>query len=66
MLDAGVRVIDRLIQLIEKRHSRREHYFTAFVDPVFRDAEEVAKDYIGLFGADRETEEAGRRYRGSN
>jgi hypothetical protein len=50
MIDAGVKIIDRLIQLLEKRQARREHYFTAFVDPVFHDAEEVAKDYIGLFG----------------
>jgi hypothetical protein len=49
MIDAGVRVIDRLIQLIEKRHARREHYFISFVDPVFQDAEVIARDYIALF-----------------
>jgi hypothetical protein len=50
MIDAGVRIVDRLIILLEKRNARREHYFTSFVDPVFRDAEVVARDYIALFG----------------
>jgi len=49
MIDAAVRILEMLIELFEQKGRRRELYFREFVEPLFKDAEEVAKDYIGLF-----------------
>ena len=50
MIDAGVRIIDRLIQLLQTREKRKEKYFNNFVEPLYKDAETIIKDYNVLFG----------------
>lgn len=49
MVDAAVKIVDRLIQLLSLQERNREKYFQNFVDPLFHDAELVVHDYIALF-----------------
>jgi len=49
MIDAGVRIIDRLIQLLQTKEKRKEKYFNNFVEPLYKDAETIIKDYNTLF-----------------
>jgi hypothetical protein len=46
---AAISIIDRLISLLTVRERNREKYFKNFIDPLYRDAELVARDYMGLF-----------------
>jgi hypothetical protein len=45
---AAISIIDRLIQLLTLKERDREKFFNNFVEPLYRDAEPVAKDYMGL------------------
>jgi hypothetical protein len=49
MIDAAVRVADKLILLLTIRERNREKEFEKFVDPLFKDAELVVNDYFSLF-----------------
>jgi hypothetical protein len=42
-------LLDRLIQLSSIRERNGEKYFHSFIDPLYRDAEQVARDYMLLF-----------------
>lgn len=55
MATAALSLIDRLIQLSTVRERNREKYFTTFIEPLFRDGELIAKDYMLLLA------ELGRR-----
>src|SRR5580692_1682614 len=46
---AAISIIDRLIQLLTVRERSRAEYFRNFIDPLYRDAELVALDYMALF-----------------
>jgi hypothetical protein len=48
MLEAAVAIIDRLIQLVSVREKNRERFFNNFIEPLYRDGELVAKDYMSL------------------
>jgi hypothetical protein len=50
MVDAAIRVIDRLIQLLEYRETARKELFKELVDPLYKDAEIVANDYLEMCG----------------
>jgi len=50
MVDIGLSVLDRLIQLLTVRERNREKYFQQFIDPLYKDAEGIVNDYVGLFG----------------
>jgi hypothetical protein len=58
---AALSIIDRLIQLLTLRERNREKEFNNFIDPLYRDAEPVAKDYMAIF-----TELAHRLEKASN
>jgi hypothetical protein len=45
---AALSIIDRLIQLLTLKERNREKFFNNFIEPLYRDAEPVAKDYMGL------------------
>ena len=45
----GVGVLDRLIQLLTVDRRNREKYFEQFIEPLYKDAESVMNDYVGLF-----------------
>jgi hypothetical protein len=49
MLEVAVSVVDRLIQLATVRERNKEKYFNNFVEPLYKDAEQVARDYMALF-----------------
>jgi hypothetical protein len=49
MLEVAVSVVDRLIQLATVRERNKEKYFNNFIEPLYKDAEQVVKDYLGLF-----------------
>src|SRR4029077_14538310 len=49
-----VAVVDRLIKLLERKEAHQARLYDKFVDPLFRDLEPVAADYIKFF---RETSE---------
>jgi|CZKY01.1.fsa_nt_gi hypothetical protein len=46
---AAISIIDRLIQLLTTRERNREKYFNNLIEPLYRDAEVVARDYMALF-----------------
>jgi hypothetical protein len=48
MAAAALSIIDRLIQLINVREKNREKYFKNFIEPLYLDGEQIAKDYMGL------------------
>jgi len=50
MVDIGLSIVDRLIQLLTIRQRNREAYFNQFIEPLYRDAEGVVNDYVALFG----------------
>ena len=41
-------IIDRLIQLLTVKERNREKVFSNYIEPLYRDAEPVAKDYMSL------------------
>jgi hypothetical protein len=45
---AALSIIDRVIQLLTLRERNRERFFSNFIEPLYRDAEPVAKDYMAL------------------
>jgi hypothetical protein len=45
---AAISIVDRLIQLLNIRERNREKYFKNFIEPLYKDAEPIAKDYMGL------------------
>jgi hypothetical protein len=49
MLEVAVSLVDRLIQLATVRERNREKYFNGFIEPLYRDAEQIARDYMTLF-----------------
>jgi hypothetical protein len=49
-VDAGLRVLDKFIELLKVGDKAKKDYFDSVVQPMFEDAELVAKDYIALFG----------------
>ncbi|MCD4691925.1 MAG: hypothetical protein K8R79_03330 [Calditrichales bacterium] len=49
MLDLFLKLIDRLIKLAEYRGKKREDLFTDLYEPIFRELENVHKDYLGMF-----------------
>ena len=49
MIDAGVRIIDRLIELITVKEKNKEKRFNNLIEPLYRDAEVIVKDYTDLF-----------------
>jgi len=49
MLDAGISILDRLIQLLSTKEINDEKYFNNFIEPMYQDAETIVKDYISLF-----------------
>jgi hypothetical protein len=48
MAAAAISIIDRLIQLSTIRERNRERYFNNFIEPLYRDGEHVARDYLTL------------------
>lgn len=48
MATAALSLIDRLIQLSTVRERNRERYFSTFIEPLYRDRELIAKDYMLL------------------
>jgi hypothetical protein len=50
MIDVGVSIVDRLIQLLTVRERNREKYFHTFIEPLYKDAEGIMNDYIALLG----------------
>jgi hypothetical protein len=50
MVDVALSVVDRLIQLLTVRERNREKYFQQFIEPLYKDAEGIANDYVALFG----------------
>ena len=46
---AAIAVISRLIQLLHIRERNREKYFNTQIEPLYRAAEIVARDYMSLF-----------------
>src|ERR1035437_9914231 len=50
MLELGVSIVDRLIQLLALRERNRKQYFHDFIDPLYKDAEVIVNDYFRLFG----------------
>jgi len=45
----AISIIDRLVQLLTIRERNREKYFNTVIEPLYRDAEVVARDYMALF-----------------
>jgi hypothetical protein len=50
MVDVGLSIVDRLIQLLTVRERNREKYFNQFIEPLYKDAEGIVNDYVALFG----------------
>ncbi|MGO9094077.1 MAG: hypothetical protein ACLQGV_02545 [Bryobacteraceae bacterium] len=50
MVDIGLSIVDRLIQLLTVRERNREKYFQEFIEPLYKDAEGIVNDYVVLFG----------------
>lgn len=48
MVDAAVSIIDRRIQLATVRKRNKEKYFKNCIEPLFRDGESIAQDYMTL------------------
>lgn len=48
MVYDSISLIDRLIQLATVRERNRERFFNNFIEPVYRDGEQIAKDYLAL------------------
>jgi len=46
---AAISIIDRLTKLLTIRERNRERVFNNFIQPIYQDAEAVARDYMGLF-----------------
>ncbi len=61
MIDALVRIVDRLVNLAERRHASRRVVFDEIVKPVFTDLETVVEDYLRLFHTTRRRVQAAPR-----
>jgi len=48
MASAALSLVDRLIQLATVRAKNREKYFNNFIEPLYSDGEQIAKDYMAL------------------
>ena len=48
MVEIAVSLVDRLIQLATVRERNKGKYFNSFIEPLYKDAEQVVKDYLGL------------------
>lgn len=48
MIDVGLKVLDLLKDLLATREKNRAKVFQTFVEPMYRDAEEVFKNYLLL------------------
>lgn len=48
LVTVSLSIIDRLIQLATVQERNRERYFRNFIEPLYLDGEEVAKDYVAL------------------
>jgi Na+-transporting NADH:ubiquinone oxidoreductase subunit NqrC len=48
MATTAVSIVDRLIQLATVRERNREKYFKNFIEPLYVDGEQIAKDYMNL------------------
>lgn len=46
VIESALRVIEYLIKLLDSRKQNRRQEFEALVEPLFKDAEVVAKDYF--------------------
>lgn len=46
MIDALLRIVDKLKELLELREKRAEKMFEKFIEPVYKDMETVHKDYL--------------------
>ncbi len=51
MLDAGVKIIDRMIDLLRERERSKRKLFDDFVQPLFDDMGAIHQDYISSFYA---------------
>ena len=60
MIDTIVNVLSNLVKLAEVREKNREKYIERYVEPIYKDAEVIFRDYIGLM---REVERKLRRAR---
>ena len=49
MLENALSLIDRLIKLTTVRERNKEKYFNTFIEPLYEDAEGIARDYMVLF-----------------
>jgi len=49
MIDEGIKIIDRLIQLATYRERKSKEYFDVYVEPLYKDAEKIVSDYLKLF-----------------
>ena len=49
MIDAGIQIIDRLIQLATYKENKSKDYFNEFIAPLYSDTEKIAADYFKLF-----------------
>jgi hypothetical protein len=50
MLELGISIVDRLIQLLALSERNRKERFHEFIDPLYKDAEVIVNDYFKLFG----------------
>lgn len=48
MASAALSIVDRLIQLATVREKNREKYFKAFIEPLYIDGEQIARDFMSL------------------
>jgi hypothetical protein len=48
MASAAISIADRLIQLASMREKNRGKYFKNFIEPLYLEGEQIAKDYMGL------------------
>ena len=48
MFEVALPIIDRLIQLATVREKRKQYFFNNYIEPLYRDAESIVRDYDQL------------------
>ena len=54
MIEAFVRIVDRLISLLEIGQARRRTLLVEVIEPIFKDLEEIHREYLVVLSAARE------------
>lgn len=49
MADLSLVIIDKFIEILTVKEKNKEKYFNNFIEPMFKDAEIIVKDYMELF-----------------